>query len=66
MRLDVWLADQYKISRNKAQFAIDEEKVKVNGIIVKKSGYQVEEKDRVELISQDEIHYVARSAFKLK
>lgn len=66
MRLDVWLADNYKISRNKAQFAIDAEKVKVNGVLVKKSWYKVEENDSVELISQEEIHYVARSAFKLK
>lgn len=66
MRLDVWLADNYKISRNKAQFAIDAEKVKVNGLLVKKSWYKVEATDSVELISQEEIHYVARSAFKLK
>lgn len=66
MRLDLYLADTYKISRNKAQFAIDAWKVKVNGILIKKTWHKLSQTDNVELTSQEEIHYVARSALKLK
>ena len=66
MRLDVFVSDHYKISRNRAQFAIDSWKVLVNGILIKKPWYKLTDSQRVELTSLDEIHYVARSAFKLK
>lgn len=66
MRLDLFLAEKYNISRNKAQFAITENKVKINGILVKKPGFLVKESDVIDLIDTKEMKYVARSAFKLE
>ncbi len=66
MRLDLHLSDTFKISRNKAQFAIAQNKVKVGGILIKKPWYLVKDHDVIELISEEELHYVARSAFKLQ
>lgn len=52
-------------TRTKAQDAIKEGRVKVNGKVIKKCSFLIDENDQVELIhSQDE--FVSRGGFKLK
>ncbi len=63
MRLDIFLSNQYNISRSKAQDLIKSGKVKVNDITITKTGYKTEG-DVVDLI-EEEI-YVGRAAHKLK
>ncbi len=64
VRLDLYLAKQENISRQKVQDYIQDGCVFVNNKVIKKSSFQVKEEDAVELLIPD-IHYVARSGFKL-
>lgn len=66
MRLDLYVSEKFNVSRNKAQFSIQESKIKVNWKIITKSSFDVLEKDIIEIIDDLEIKYVARSALKLK
>ncbi|RXK12220.1 TlyA family rRNA (cytidine-2'-O)-methyltransferase [Halarcobacter mediterraneus] len=65
MRLDLYLTKHFNIqSRNKASELIKSKKVKVDGIIISKASYIVEEKMNIELLEDD--FYVSRAAYKLK
>lgn len=67
MRLDLYVSQKLNISRNKAQFVIENQKVLVNWNIVTKSWFEIlDEKHNVEILENDESKYVARSALKLK
>ncbi len=67
MRLDVFLTDNdFFDSRNKAKTAIDSGRVTVNGKVVSKASYEVDEKDEVELIKSDEYEFVGRGGLKLE
>lgn len=65
MRLDQYIASNFGFSRNRAQFFIDEKLVKVNDKIITKTAFQVEESDKVEIIEDKRVEFVARSAIKL-
>jgi riboflavin kinase/FMN adenylyltransferase len=66
MRLDIFLTKHYNIqSRNKAQELIDAKKIKINGDIITKSSFKIEDKN-INLEILDENFYVSRSALKLK
>lgn len=63
-RLDLYLAENNIVrSRNVAQDLIKKNLVKVNGIIINKSNYLVNETDVIELIENEK--YVSRGAYKL-
>ncbi len=65
MRLDVYLySNDYCESRNKASALITEGNVKVNGKVVTKSSFNVDDNDIVD-INKNATQYVARSAKKL-
>ena len=65
MRLDVYLyTNGYCESRNKASALISSEYVKVNGKIITKSSFDVDDTDIV-WVNENIIQYVARSAKKL-
>lgn len=67
MRLDLYVSQKLNISRNKAQFVIENQKVLVNWNVVTKSWFEIlDEKHNVEILENDESKYVARSALKLK
>ncbi|QOP45436.1 23S rRNA (cytidine-2'-O)-methyltransferase TlyA [Sulfurimonas paralvinellae] len=64
MRLDNYLVENgFVDSRNKAQNIIKEELVSVNGKIVKKAAFKVEEGDEVNI--REHKAYVSRAAYKL-
>jgi len=64
MRLDKYLMENgYFESRNKADEAIKNEKVRINGNVIKKSSYKVNEDDKIEILGES---FVSRSAWKLK
>jgi 23S rRNA (cytidine1920-2'-O)/16S rRNA (cytidine1409-2'-O)-methyltransferase len=64
MRLDKYLSQNgYFDSRNKADEAIKNEKVRINGNIIKKSSYKVNEDDKIEILGEI---FVSRAAWKLK
>ena len=65
MRLDLYISQKLWVSRNRAQFFVQEQKVKVNQKVITKVAYLIKENDRVET-DIDEINYVSRSAIKLK
>lgn len=65
MRLDQYISQKLWVSRNRAQFFIEQEKIEVNKKIITKTAYQVQELDEV-IHHIDEINYVSRSALKLK
>ena len=65
MRLDQYISQKLWVSRNRAQFFIEQEKIEVNKKIITKTAYQVQEWDEV-IHHIDEINYVSRSALKLK
>lgn len=65
MRLDQYISQKLWVSRNRAQFFIEQEKIKVNSKIITKLSYLVKETDKVEE-NINEINYVSRSALKLK
>jgi 23S rRNA (cytidine1920-2'-O)/16S rRNA (cytidine1409-2'-O)-methyltransferase len=65
LRLDKFLAiTGYVTSRNKASELIKKQKVKVNGKIVDKTSFDVNENDKIEIL-EGKI-YVSRAAWKLK
>lgn len=65
MRLDQYVATKLNLSRNRAQFLIDEKLVKVNSQINTKSSLNLKGTDIVEIIEDKKVEYVARSALKL-
>jgi 23S rRNA (cytidine1920-2'-O)/16S rRNA (cytidine1409-2'-O)-methyltransferase len=65
MRLDLYLTKTFNIqSRNKACELIKSEKVKIDGSIISKPSFNVEENHKVEILEED--FYVSRAAYKLK
>lgn len=66
MRLDLYISQKFNISRNKAQFAIQEKKITVDWKIIQKSSFEVDNNSDVKILDDQEIKYVARSALKLK
>lgn len=66
MRLDIYLQNIKNISRNKSQAIIKAWNVKVNSKVITKVGFDISEKDNIEIEELDETKYVARSAIKLK
>jgi len=66
MRLDIYLTKQHNIqSRNKATELIKASKIKINGCIITKPSYKVENND-IKLEILEDNFYVSRSAYKLK
>lgn len=66
MRLDMYLVEKgFFPTRNKAQVAVQEEAVKVNGKLITKSNHDVSEKDLVEIVKQTN-PYVSRGGYKLE
>ena len=64
IRLDKYLTEKnYFESRNKADEAIKNGNVRINGDIIKKSSFQVSEIDVIEILKEV---FVSRSAWKLK
>ena len=64
MRLDIMLAQQHNISREKAKSLITQGLVSVSGRTVSKPSYIVEETDTISLQAQ-ESQYVSRGGYKL-
>ncbi len=65
MRLDLYLTTHFNIqSRNKASELIKSNKVKIDGKIISKASFIVEEDMNIELLEED--FYVSRAAYKLK
>lgn len=65
MRLDLYLTKTFNIqSRNKACELIKSDKVKIDGAIISKPSFNVEENQKVEILEED--FYVSRAAYKLK
>jgi 23S rRNA (cytidine1920-2'-O)/16S rRNA (cytidine1409-2'-O)-methyltransferase len=65
MRLDVKLSQLYDISRQKAQDALEEQRILVNGKTVTKSSMDVSESDVIELIRRKS-EFVSRAGYKLE
>lgn len=65
MRLDLYISQKLWVSRNRAQFFIEQWKIDVNWKIVNKVSYNVDDNDIIKE-NIEEINYVARSALKLK
>ena len=65
MRLDLYLTQNLNIqSRNKASELIKNKKVKIDGELITKPSFQIEEKMNIEILEDD--FYVSRAAYKLK
>ncbi|WP_368030729.1 TlyA family RNA methyltransferase [Arcobacter sp. s6] len=65
MRLDLYLTKTFNIqSRNKACELIKSEKVKIDGVIISKPSFNVEQNHKIEILEDD--FYVSRAAYKLK
>ena len=65
MRLDIYLTQQDNtLSRNKAAELIKKGAVEVEGKVVKKTSFKVEESHKVSITSDE--RYVSRGAYKLK
>ena len=65
MRLDLYLTQTFNIqSRNKACELIKSDKVKIDGIIISKPSFNVEQNHKIEILEDD--FYVSRAAYKLK
>ena len=65
MRLDLYLTQTFNIqSRNKALELIKSDKVKIDGAIISKASFNVEQNHKVEIMEED--FYVSRAAYKLK
>jgi len=65
-RLDTYLAQKLHVSRNRAQFFIENSCVQVNGIIVEKNNFPIHPENDEIYTEIQAINYVARSALKLK
>ena len=65
LRLDIYLKSHPEVqSRNKAAELIKNKKIKIDGNIITKASFKVEESMKIEIL-QDEF-YVSRAAYKLK
>ncbi|MGB5919086.1 23S rRNA (cytidine-2'-O)-methyltransferase TlyA [Arcobacter sp.] len=65
MRLDLFLTKAFDIqSRNKAHELIKANKIKIDGAIITKPSFNVEETHKVEIL--EDTFYVSRAAYKLK
>jgi len=65
MRLDIYITNEFKLqSRNKASELIKASKVVVDGTIIKKPSFFINESMNIEILEED--FYVSRSAYKLK
>lgn len=65
MRLDLFLTKAFDIqSRNKAHELIKANKIKIDGVIITKPSFNVEERNNIEIL--EESFYVSRAAYKLK
>ena len=65
MRLDLYLTKTFNIqSRNKACELIKSDKVKIDGEIISKPSFNVEDNHKIEILEDD--FYVSRAAYKLK
>lgn len=64
MRLDQWLSKEHLSSRSKAQDAIQQGRVRVNGVIVVKNSMDIKDGDIVEVLSQEQ-EFVSRAGKKL-
>ena len=66
MRLDVYLVEKGLFTtRNKAQSAIKDNAISINGKIVSKPNYDVSEFDEVTIVKESN-PYVSRGGFKLE
>lgn len=64
-RLDRFLVEKgYFKTRSQAQLAINEGKIKVNGRIITKNGFDIEENDQIEY-EKEEYQFVSRGGYKL-
>lgn len=66
MRLDQYVTNKSDITRNKAQAMIKAWAVLVNNQVITKTGFKLNETDKIEISQTQESKYVARSAMKLK
>lgn len=65
MRLDLYLVNNFDLqSRNKASELIKSNKIKIDGTIITKPSFNVENEHQIEIL-EDEL-YVSRAAYKLK
>jgi 23S rRNA (cytidine1920-2'-O)/16S rRNA (cytidine1409-2'-O)-methyltransferase len=66
MRLDIYLTQNYDIqSRNKAHELIKDKKIRINGNIITKPSFKIENENiNIEILEDN--FYVSRSAYKLK
>ena len=65
MRLDQYLTINYNIqSRNKAAELIKAGKIQINGKIIKKSSFAIDETSEIQILEDD--FFVSRAAYKLK
>ncbi|QKF82657.1 TlyA family RNA methyltransferase [Halarcobacter ebronensis] len=65
MRLDLYLTNHFDIqSRNKAHEFIKANKVKVDGKVITKPSFDIDETSKIELLEEE--FYVSRAAYKLK
>lgn len=65
MRLDIYLTQHAQIqSRNKAHELIKANKIKVNGNIINKPSFKIEDNAHIEVLEED--FFVSRAAYKLK
>ena len=64
MRLDKWLLTEAFSSRAKAQDAIQEGRVRVNGKVVLKNSYEVSEQDVIEVAAKEH-EFVSRAGKKM-
>lgn len=65
MRLDLSLALQYGLTRNKSQQLIGARLVFVNGNIIEKTSFEVSENDTISIQDDRRVRWVSRSAEKL-
>ncbi len=65
MRLDLFIAEQYALTRNRAQSLIESGLVFVDEKQIQKSSFDVEQTHTVTLREDRRIHWVSRSAEKL-
>lgn len=65
MRLDVKLSQLYDISRQKAQDALKQKRVLINGKIVSKSSTEINDNDVIEMVSLNK-EFVSRAGYKLE
>jgi 23S rRNA (cytidine1920-2'-O)/16S rRNA (cytidine1409-2'-O)-methyltransferase len=66
MRIDMALKEKMNISRQKAQELITAGKVSVNGKVVLKPSFQLEDTDTIDVAQSDILKYVGRGGLKLE